>query len=191
LSENIGEFEETLRNIGFIVYREGARPPSEPVDFDDYSAVANDYGSDANNGEVEDDEDEAEDIAGDETEDYADATDMGCVYRSLDRDDIREDTGLVTAAFRAAGDPSFQDVRLKQGEDRVGSRSDAAGDCAEKEHAKPYPAPRVDAKYSFKSGTDTREFSSTRLSRVWSGYAQESICLFAILAFCSPQFLDR
>jgi hypothetical protein len=99
MSGNIGapEDEEALRNSGYIVYRDGLRPPSKPVDLDDYPAVVGDFGGDA------------EDAA----EDHADDNDMGYTRPTGDRNDIRENTVLVTAAFDAAGDPRFQDVRLK------------------------------------------------------------------------------
>jgi hypothetical protein len=123
---DIGMWEEALRNSGYTVYRDGVVPPSEPVDLAEYPAVVGDFGGDSNDGNVEDDEDEAEnktgdqvgdevgDEAEDEADDYADANDMGYVRPAGDRYDIGENIALVTAAFRAAGNPRYQDVRLKQ-----------------------------------------------------------------------------
>jgi hypothetical protein len=114
MGENIGAWEEVLKNGGYTVYPHGAvKPPSEPVDLDDYPAVVGDFGGDANDGNIEGHGDEAGVEDEDDVEDYADADDVGYVRPPADRIDIRENTPLVTAAFYAAGGPQFQDVRLK------------------------------------------------------------------------------
>jgi hypothetical protein len=111
MSENIGAWEEALKNNGYTVSPYGAiKSPSEPVDLDDYPAVVDDF---VGEGNVEDDEDEAELEVEDEVEDYADANDMGYVRPTVDRKDIYENTALVTAAYHLAGGPRYQDVRLK------------------------------------------------------------------------------
>ena len=117
MRKEIETWEEALTNSGYTVYRDGVRPPTEPVDLDEYPAVVGDFGGHADDGNVGGDEDKAEDEAEgetkDEAEDYADANDMGYVRFVGDRYNIGENVELVTAAFRAAGDPRYQDVRLK------------------------------------------------------------------------------